>query len=82
MSDSNSSAAIAAKRYVSRPNETLFWGLFDSGLKSHDRMVLYKSRKGLQDFYDWLQEKRKEIETTEGRPVLIKDMKFIAGNGG
>jgi hypothetical protein len=73
--------AVTPNHLLDAANETLFWALFYSGLKSHDRMVLFKSRKGLQDFFDWLEEERKEIKTEEGRPVLIKDMKYIVGGG-
>jgi len=57
--------------------ETIFYALFRSQTKIHDRMRYEDSHKTLKDFMNWIQEERAKIETQYGSVCIEKfDIKY------
>tara|TARA_A100000171_G_C2096658_1_gene127448 strand:+ start:162 stop:356 length:195 start_codon:yes stop_codon:yes gene_type:complete len=57
--------------------ETIFWAYLLRGQTRHDRREYFEEQKSLQDFHQWLELIRFEIEKTEGHGVVIQNMGLI-----
>lgn len=61
--------------------ETIFFAVFESntgqGQITADRVGYFSDEQPLKNFFDWLDSKRKELESNYNRNFVIKDIKII-----
>lgn len=56
--------------------ETIFFVLFKTSSSNHDRMILKKGDRTLQNFFDWCKLEREAIEAKEGKPAIMHHFKI------
>ena len=57
--------------------ETIFWAYLLRGQTRHDRREYFEEPKTLNDFHQWLEKIRLQIEDVEGNGVVIQNMGVI-----
>ena len=57
----------------------MFFALFSSGKSYHDRqeLIFYFIKPDIKKFWNWVQDKREEIEEREKCTVVVMDCKII-----
>lgn len=61
--------------------ERIFFATFESNnghqTGMHDRMQIYRGDSPIQDFFDWVQEQRRDIESKRNVPTTITSVSII-----
>jgi len=55
--------------------ETIFFAYFESGISKHDRMEYFQEQKTLDDFFEWCEAKRHELEVDKGTNIVLVNFK-------
>lgn len=51
--------------------ETIFIAYFEGGESKHDRIAHFEEERSLRDFFNWIEQTRKDIEKKNGFPIVL-----------